>query len=378
MTEFISGGTPMNYGTNEHSNAHSETSIQIDKKMEFCPSCHNEVWVNPTRSKLYRCSHCGKNFNFIPDKTPVNQPSGEYSGLKIAPPQDFVETPFINSLAERLQTYLRDGLPVHLCGPAGGGKTTLALYLAHKLGRPVVLIHGDDQMTTSDLVGRENGYKRNYMRDNFIHTVLKVNEEATPMWVSKVLAEACQKGYTVVYDEFTRSQPEANNILLSVLAERKLPLRGNDIPVHSDFRIIFTSNPAEYAGVHSVQDALLDRMVTIHLEGFDRDTEVAIARTRSGLPEADVERTVDVVRAFRNMGFKTSDCSVRPAILIARILRARGGHAFAEDPIFIQTCCDVLFSRTQPAQVALNEQPPIDVLNRLIQQICSVPQPRER
>ena len=75
-------------------------------------------------------------------------------------------------------------------------------------------------MGTADLVGKESGYKRSYTHDEYVHTVLKVEEEAKPLWVGRALTEACQKGYTVVYDEFTRSRPEANNVLLSVLEER--------------------------------------------------------------------------------------------------------------------------------------------------------------
>jgi gas vesicle protein GvpN len=242
----------------------------------------------------------------------------------------------------------------------------------------VLLIHGDDQMGTADLVGKESGYKRSYTHDEYVHTVLKVEEEAKPLWVGRALTEACQKGYTVVYDEFTRSRPEANNVLLSVLEERVLPLRGEHIAVHPDFRIIFTSNPADYAGVHGAQDALLDRMVTIILGGFDQDTEAGITQTHSGLPMAEVKRIVALVRAFRDAGLKTSSASVRPAILISRILRVRGGHAYAEDPVLIQTCRDVLLSQarrtgTTPQEEQQNEQ----TLLRLIQEICSLPLPIE-
>ena len=202
-------------------------------------------------------------------------------------------------------------------------------------------------MGTADLVGKESGYKRSYTRDDYIHTVLKVEEEMKPMWVGRALTEACQNGSTVVYDEFTRSRPEANNVLLSVLEERVLPLRGKSIPVHPDFRIIFTSNPAEYAGVHGAQDALLDRMVTILVKGFDQATEAAITQERSGLPLAEVERIIALVRAFRDAGLKTSSASVRPAILISRILRVRGGHVYAGDPVFVQTCRDVLLSQAR-------------------------------
>ena len=113
----------------------------------------------------------------------------------------FVETGFVKGLVQRALNYIKAGFPVHLRGISGTGKTTLALHLAHLLGRPVVLLHGDEEMSTTNLVGGETGYHMRRVRDNFIHSVLKEEEEASKRWVDNRLTTAVENGYTLIYDE---------------------------------------------------------------------------------------------------------------------------------------------------------------------------------
>ena len=264
------------------------------------------------------------------------------------PSEKFVLTGQLESLVGRALAYLRAGYPVNLAGPAGTGKTTLALHLAAQLRQPVTLIHGDDEFGSSDLVGSDHGYRRSKLIDNFIHSVVKTEETLKTLWADNRLTTACRHGHVLIYDEFTRSRPEANNVLLSVLGERllNLPKRGHGgegyLEVHPAFRAIFTSNPQEYAGVHASQDALLDRLITIYMDHYDRPTEVAITASSGGVDAGMAEQIVDLVHHVRKRGLGGKHSSIRAAVMIARVLASQGLSCDPNHPLVVNTCRDVL------------------------------------
>lgn len=266
-------------------------------------------------------------------------------GLVVDPQIQFIDTPFFEDLIDRSLTYLRAGIPVHFQGPAGIGKTTCALHLGQKLGRPVVVMFGSDEFTPADLLGRHFGYRRKVVIDQYIHSVERLDERVSSDWVDGRLLVACKEGYTLVYDEFSRSRPEANNLLLSVLEEGVLELPSTYhgkkyISVHPEFRAIFTSNPDEYAGVHGRPNALLDRMITLDLRAIDEESELAIVTAKTGLNEADAMTVVATVRHL--MSQRGQGHSIRASLMIAQILKTAGQPARPDDPFFDQICSDVL------------------------------------
>jgi gas vesicle protein GvpN len=264
------------------------------------------------------------------------------------PSESFVLTPQLESLVEQALSYVQAGYPINLAGPAGTGKTTLALHLAARLGRPVTLVHGDDEFGGSDLVGSDRGYRKSKLIDNFIHSVVKTEETLKTLWTDNRLTTACRYGHVLIYDEFTRSRPEANNVLLSVLGERLLSLPkqtgGGDgyLEVHPGFRAIFTSNPQEYAGVHKSQDALLDRLITIHMDHYDRETEVAITASGGGVSRDMAGKIVDLVRHCRQRDPTGQHPSIRADLMIARVLACQGLSCDPANPAVVSTCRDVL------------------------------------
>ena len=292
--------------------------------------------------------------------------------LEPAPMMDFVETKYIKDVTNRALSYIKAGFPVHFRGPSGTGKTTLAMHLASKIERPVVIIHGDEEFTTSDLVGGEHGYRVRKVVDRFISRVLKTEEDMVKRWVDNRLTVACKYGFTMIYDEFTRSRPEANNILLSILQEKMMDLpvgRGGEEPylkVDPDFTALFTSNPEEYAGVHRSQDALRDRMITMDLDHFDYDTELAITRAKSHLSKQDSEIIVNIVRGLRESGKCEFAPTVRGCIMIAKTLKVQKLTPAQSNSTFMHMCQDILASETSRVGSKTNQDRVKGVIKEIV------------
>jgi gas vesicle protein GvpN len=295
--------------------------------------------------------------------------------LEPSPLPDFVETKYVKDITKRALSYIKAGFPVHFRGVSGTGKTTLSMHIASKIGRPVVMIHGDEEFTTSDLVGGEYGYRFKKVVDRFVSRVLKLEEDMVKRWVDNRLTVACKYGFTLIYDEFTRSRPEANNILLSILSEKVMDLpvgRGEEpyLRVDPNFTAVFTSNPEEYAGVHRSQDALRDRMVTMDLDHFDYDTEVAITQAKSKLSKKDSEKIVKIVRGLRESGKCEFAPTIRGCIMIAKTLKVQNITPSKTNGAFMQMCQDILASETSRVGSKTNQARVKEIVNGLVNKYC--------
>ncbi len=241
--------------------------------------------------------------------------------------KNWVETDSVKSVKKRVKNWLSLKYPIHIIGPTGCGKTILALQVAKELGRPVVWINGDESVTTTDLIGGYSQVETTSLRDKYVHNVFKDKDILKAQWVDNPLTLACKYGYTLVYNEFSRSKAAANNVLLSIFSEGilELPTQFGEeryVKVHPEFRVIFTSNSAEYAGIHQPQDALLDRMVGIHMDYYDHETETKIIASQAGIKENQASPIVDMLSSLRKRSSLGNHIGTRAGVMVAQALKS--------------------------------------------------------
>ncbi|MFB6206063.1 MAG: gas vesicle protein GvpN [Haloglomus sp.] len=260
----------------------------------------------------------------------------------------FVESPETQAITRRVERWVSVDRPVHIVGPTGCGKTAMAMRVASDRDRPVVWINGDADLETSDLVGDYSEQERVSIRDKYIHNVTKSTDIVRDRWVDNPLTVAVREGATLVYNEFSRTKPAANNVLLSVFEEGVLELpgqRGDEriVEVHPEFRAILTSNDVEYAGVHEPQDALLDRLVGVYMDYYGFDTEIEIVR--SHVPEAPDDLVETCVRALRRAREEFDwNLGTRGAIIATEGLMAVS-ESDRDKQLFVEVITDVLSSK---------------------------------
>lgn len=288
--------------------------------------------------------HAGVAFDLDVEDSPENP------WLGLTKSKWFFENDEISDLLQRGLFYARAGVPIHFQGTAGRGKTSIALEIAARLGRPVSVMTGNDWLDAEDLIGKEVGHSTRSVVDKYVQRVRRSEATVRYDWEHSILAEAMLHGHTLVYDEFTRSSAKANGILLSVLEEGVLITADrlaehSKVQAHPEFRIILTSNPREFAGVNAAPDALLDRMVTFPLTSYSVATEAGIVAARTGVASDLAARIVRLVRSLHAQVEAPGGCSMRGSVMIAQIAALRLRAANLSDALLAQIAADVLGGR---------------------------------
>jgi len=108
----------------------------------------------------------------------------------------------------------------------------------------------------------------------------------------------------VLADEINRAPAKTQAAMLEAMQEHRVTVAGHCYELEQPFFVLATQNPIEQEGTYPLPEAQLDRfMFMIGVDYPDRDEEIAIARTTTGmaLPKLDhVLNGKDVIR-FQNL-----------------------------------------------------------------------------
>ncbi len=173
-------------------------------------------------------------------------------------------------------TLIANGVDVYLYGPAGTGKSDLAVNVAKALGLQAYQIGAVKDVYQLRGYGDATG---NYVPSSFYH--------------------AFTEGGLLIIDEADAMDSEASLELNGAMAQRTydFPIVGNK-QAHKDFHVIMTGNTCgtgateEYTGRQMLDAALLNRVFLVEID-YDRNIEEAIAGE-------DMKDVVDFVHDLRD------------------------------------------------------------------------------
>jgi hypothetical protein len=166
--------------------------------------------------------------------------------------------------------------PCLLEGETSTSKTSGVLFLAGLVKQPVVRINLNGQTDTGELIGRyvprddnELAVANEWVEDEPDGGTLAIRQRASVAgslwrWQDGLVVQAMKNGWWVLLDEVNLAEPQILERLNSVLeTEPTLVLTEHEnepvSPVHANFRIFATMNPAEYAGRSVLSPAYRDR-----------------------------------------------------------------------------------------------------------------------
>lgn len=227
----------------------------------------------------------------------------------------------------------RNGNPLNVAinGPAGNGKTSMALSTADALGLEAVLQPFNPQTTKSDLLG--------YM-------------DANGKYVPSPFYEAFKHGKVFVADEFDAANPAIAITLNAAVANRRLTFPNLEtVKAHPNFRSLFIMNTQgtgadhQYTGRFRQDAATLDRLVQLHVP-IDSGLEAAIAGVTNQASNkisiregGHFSNNLEILELVKKVRQASEELNMKYIFSPRAVLHATALHAANFGKKWIMDCC---------------------------------------
>ena len=199
-------------------------------------------------------------------------------------------------------------LPVMVKGPTGCGKSRFVEYMAWKLGKPLVSVACNEDMTASDLVGR-------YLLD-----------AGGTRWLDGPLTTAARIGAICYLDEIVEARQDTTVVIHPLTDHRRtLPLdkKGEVVAAHPDFQLVISYNPGYQSLMKDLKQSTKQRFTAFDFDYPEAGLEAGIVATETGIDAATAGRLIQVAQAARNLKGHGLDegISTRLVVYAATLIR---------------------------------------------------------
>ena len=175
-------------------------------------------------------------------------------------------------------------MPVMLKGPTGCGKSRFVEYMAWKLGRPLITVACNEDMTASDLVGR-------FLLD-----------ASGTRWQDGPLTTAARIGAICYLDEVVEARQDTTVVIHPLTDHRRtLPLdkKGELVHAHPDFQLVISYNPGYQNLMKDLKQSTKQRFTALEFDYAREEVETKIVQTESGVDAATAAKLVQIAQKGR-------------------------------------------------------------------------------
>jgi nitric oxide reductase NorQ protein len=192
-------------------------------------------------------------------------------------------------------------MPVMLKGPTGCGKSRFVEYMAWKLGRPLITVACNEDMTASDLVGR-----------------FLLDKEGTK-WQDGPLTAAARIGAICYLDEVVEARQDTTVVIHPLTDHRRtLPLdkKGELIHAHPDFQLVISYNPGYQSLMKDLKQSTKQRFGAMNFDYPSAELETEIVAKETGVDEKTASKLVQIAHRARNLKGHGLDEGISTRLLV--------------------------------------------------------------
>lgn len=192
-------------------------------------------------------------------------------------------------------------MPMMIKGPTGCGKSRFVEHMAWKLGKPLITVACNEDMTASDLVGR-----------------FLLDKDGTK-WQDGPLTTAARIGAICYLDEIVEARQDTTVVIHPLTDHRRsLPLdkKGELIEAHPDFQLVISYNPGYQSLMKDLKQSTKQRFGGMDFDYPEESIEINIVAKESGVDAATAEKLVHIAQRARNLKGHGLDEGISTRLLV--------------------------------------------------------------